>query len=70
MGYTGNSTNQQIQITLPGLDHGLDFRVTDSDNISSFYIEPPIAVLQDHMKELHSPLVLVEGMCVYVCVCV
>jgi hypothetical protein len=50
MGYNGMSGNQQIQISVPGLERGL-----------AFYTEPPQAITEDIMPEMQSDRVLIEG---------
>ena len=61
MGRGGASQNGQVQIQMPCLDAGLEFRITDTDLISPFYAEPPQSVIADTVPEMQSPRVLMEG---------
>ena len=60
-GHNGTSSNGQIQIKMPGLDSGVEFRLTDSDIISAFYTEPPQSVIEDTLPEMQSSRVMMEG---------
>lgn len=61
MGRNSASSNGQIQIRMPGLDGGVEFRITDSDTVSAFYAEPPQSIIADTVMEMQSPRVLIEG---------
>ena len=61
MGRNSASSNGQVQIRMPGLDGGVEFRITDSDTVSAFYAEPPQSIIADTVMEMQSPRVLIEG---------
>ena len=61
MGHNGTSSNGQIQIRMPGLDSGLEFRICDSEVVSAFYPEPPQSVVEDTIPEMQSSRVMMEG---------
>jgi hypothetical protein len=61
MGRNSASSNGQIQIRMPGLDGGVEFRITDSDTVSAFYAEPPQSIIADTVMEMQSPRVLIKG---------
>lgn len=61
MGRSGTAQNGEIQINMPGLDGGVEFRVTDSHSVSAFYAEPPQSVIAGTLPEMQSPRVLAEG---------
>lgn len=61
MGYNGTLSNGQIQIKMPGLDSGVEFRICDSEVVSAFYVEPPQSVVADTIPEMQSSRVLMEG---------
>lgn len=61
MGHSGTACNGQIQVKIPGLDGGVEFRVTDSDVVSAFYAEPPQSVVEDTLPEMQNSRVMMEG---------
>lgn len=61
MGLNSAFSNGQIQVRMPGLDGGVEFRVTDSDTVSAFYAEPPQSIVADTVLEMQSPRVFVKG---------
>jgi hypothetical protein len=61
MGRNSASSNGQIQVRMPGLDGGVEFRITDSDTVSAFYAEPPQSIIADTLMEMQSPRVLIKG---------